>query len=83
MSGLDDFRDLAGQVFADTGKLRQVASGRQQALDALRQAFDHAGCAAIGAHAKLIFALDLKEFRGLIEHRRYFCVLYRHDQPLC
>ena len=27
MSGLDDFRDLAGQVFADTGKLRQVASG--------------------------------------------------------
>ena len=27
MSGLDDFRDLAGQVLADTGKLRQVASG--------------------------------------------------------
>jgi hypothetical protein len=48
----------------------------------LRQAFDHAGGATVGADAKLVFALDLEEFRGLIEHRRDFCVLHRHDQYL-
>ena len=82
MSGFDDLRDLAGQVLADTGKLRQIASGREQAFDALRQAFDGARGAPIGAHAKLIFSLDFKEFCGLIEHRRDFRILHRHGQRL-
>src|SRR5262249_28462449 len=41
---------------------------------------DDAGRAAIGADAKLVLALDLEEFRGLIEHGRDFCVLHRHGR---
>ena len=82
MSGFDDLRNLAGQVLADTGKLRQIASGREQAFDALRQAFNGARRAPISAHAKLIFSLDFKELCGLIEHRRDFRVLHRHGQHL-
>jgi hypothetical protein len=28
----------------------------------------------------LVFPLDFKEFGGLIEHRRDFGILHRHDQ---
>ena len=60
------------------GSSERSASVRQQAADALRQAFDGAGRAAIGAHAKLVLALDFQELGGLIEHRRDFGVLDRH-----
>jgi hypothetical protein len=35
-------------------------------VNALRQPLEDAGRATIGADAKLVLALDLEEFRGLI-----------------
>ena len=78
MPGLDDVGDLAGQVLANPRKLREVLFRRQKAPDALRQAFDSAGRAMIGAHAKLVLAFEFQEIGGLIEHCRDFGILYRH-----
>ena len=44
----------------------------------LRQALELARGAAIGAHAKLVLALDFQQFGGLVEHRSDFSVLHRH-----
>jgi hypothetical protein len=78
MPGLDDVSNLTGEVLADSGELWKVISGGKQAANALRQALDDAGRATIGADTKLVLALDLEEFHGLIEHDRYFCVLHWH-----
>ncbi len=82
MPGLDDVGDLAGQILADPRKFREVRFRRQQASDALRQAFDRAGRAVIGAHAKLVLAFEFQQVGGLIEHRRDFGILYRHRRDL-
>ncbi len=82
MSGFNDLRNLAGQVLADAGKLGQIAAGGEEASDTLRQAFNGTRGAPIGAHAKLVFSLDFKEFCGLIEHRRDFCILHWHGPNL-
>jgi hypothetical protein len=80
--GRDDVGDLAGQILADPRQFREVLFRRQQTSDALRQAFDGAGRAMVGAHAKLVLAFDFQKIGGLIEHRRDFGVLYRHRPNL-
>lgn len=82
MTGIDNAGDLFGEILTDSGKLRQFGSRRKHAPDALRQGFDNSCGAAIGAHAKWVLPLDLKELGGLIEHRRDFCVLHRHGSTL-
>ena len=78
MPGLDDVGDLAGQILADPRQLRQIASGFQQASDRLGQALDRARGTTVGADAKLVLALDLQEFGGLIEHGGDFRILHGH-----
>jgi len=75
---LDDVGDFAGHVFADSRQLRKVGAFRQHASHALWQAIDGARRAVIGAHTKLVLALDIQKVGGLIEHRCDFGVLYRH-----
>ena len=60
------------------GSSDRSRSGLQQASRRFGQAFDLARGTAIGAHAKLVLALDLEEFGGLVEHRRDFGILHRH-----
>ncbi len=81
MAGLDDVSDLARQVLPDPGQFGQVGPNRQQVPHALREAFNGTGRPAVGAHAKLIVPLELEEIGSLVEHRRDFSVLDRHNLP--
>jgi hypothetical protein len=63
---------------ADDRQFGQVLLRRQHAAHALRQTLDGARRAVIGAHAKLVLALDLQEIGGPVEPRRDFGVLHRH-----
>ena len=80
-AGLDDVRDLAGKVLADAGKLRKIGFRRQHASHALRQAFDRARGAAIGANPKLVFPFYFQQVGRLIEDRRDFGILDGHRSP--
>ena len=78
MPGLDDIGDLAGEVLADPRQFRQIASGLQQSAGCLRQPFDDARGAAIGANTKLIFSADLQKLGSLVEQGRDFRILHGH-----
>jgi hypothetical protein len=56
----------------DRFNLRYGPYRREQALDVLREAVDHARRPAIGANARN--SLGLKEIGRVIEHRRNLCV---------
>ena len=78
MACLDDVGDLAREVLADAGQLREIASFGQQGPHVLRQAAHDASRAAIGPHAKRVIPLEFQEIGRLIEHSRDLGVLYRH-----
>lgn len=82
MPGFDYVCDLAGQILADTWKIREVLTCLQHAFDTLRQTLDHPGGAPVGPDAKLVLPLDFEKLGDLIEHRRDFRVLNRQGQPL-
>ncbi len=70
--------DLAREVFADAGQIVEVFALLQQRADALRQLFENARGATIGARSKRIVAFDIEQIGRFIEHGGDFGILNRH-----
>src|SRR5580700_1083400 len=76
IAGLEDFADVLGHVFADTGKLAEFLGVFADVLDAFVEAIEKLGDFFVAAIAADYGAIDFQQLRGLTEDSGDFFVFH-------